>query len=425
MSSDTTQTREETAAAAATMSLPPGLRYASDTRPGITRKRVDGAFVYVDAAGGRIVEPDELARINALAIPPAYEDVWICRDPRGHLQATGRDARGRKQYRYHPQWRVTRDAAKYERMAEFGRALPKIRLQAERDLKLAGIPYEKVVAAIVRLLDTTLVRIGSVEYARENRSFGLTTLRKRHLRKEAGRLYFRFTGKSGIEHDVAIDDPRISRVVRRCAELPGHDLFQYVADDGSRRTVGSSDINDYLRQASGAAFTAKDYRTWAGSVYALAALRHISCGSAAEARHHLVATVKQVATLLRNTPAVCRRCYIHPAIIDAFEAGELCDLAVHRARRGLSADEAAFIALLERATSPRASSAARAATRPSNAAHAERDKDSKRLTTLLMKSRAQRRQPAKPSVSTPQSAVPYRRKTRGDSRISARRTGRP
>lgn len=333
--------------------IAPGLRHTDDTQPGYTRKRKTKAgkdgFAYFDMAGKRIVDADEIARINALAIPPAYEAVWICADARGHLQATGRDARGRKQYRYHPLWRETRDTDKYERMAAFGRALPKIRARVARDLKLPRMPCDKVIAAIVQLLDTTLIRVGSVEYARDNQSYGLTTLRKKHLKIEAGQLRLKFRGKSGIEHDVAVDHPRVRRIVRRCAELPGHDLFQYLDEDGMRRTIGSADINDYLRRASNADFTAKDYRTWAGSVHALAALRRLMGGSAAQTRRHIVATVKDVATLLRNTPAVCRRCYIHPVVISAFEANELKDLLPGQSRRGLKVDETAFAALLARA----------------------------------------------------------------------------
>jgi DNA topoisomerase-1 len=329
--------------------FPQGLRHADDARPGYTRKRLKHAFGYFDVNGKRIDNPDEIARINALAIPPAYCDVWICPDPRGHLQATGRDARGRKQYRYHPQWRETRDTHKYDRMAAFGKALPRIRARVARDLRRDGMPREKVIAAIVQLLDSTLIRVGSVEYARENQSYGLTTLRKKHLKIEAGKVRFRFAGKSGIEHDVTVDNPRVKRIVRRCAELPGHDLFQYVDEDGTRRTAGSADINDYLRDASNADFTAKDYRTWAGSVYALAALRQLVCASSADARRHVVATVKEVASLLRNTPAVCRRCYIHPQVIAAFEAGELQTLLPAAAKRGLKVDEAAFAALLVQA----------------------------------------------------------------------------
>lgn len=347
------QSRDELGASgrrqrAAQVDLPTGLRYIDDRRPGITRKLVRGQFAYFDPRGERIRDEDEIKRIHALAVPPAYTDVWICPDPLGHLQATGRDARKRKQYRYHARWRETRDATKYERMAVFGDALPKLRRHVARDLRLPGMPWNKVVATVVRLLDVTLVRVGSAEYARTNQSFGLTTLRKRHAAVRAGHLRFRFRGKSGIEHDVDVDDPRVARIVRQCMDLPGRELFQYVDGRGERRPVGSSDINDYLREASGADFTAKDYRTWAGSVFALAALRRIEPTSAAHARKHLVDTVKNVAAALRNTPAVCRRCYIHPAVVEAFEASELGALPKVRTRRGLKADEAAFSALLAR-----------------------------------------------------------------------------
>ncbi|PMS15031.1 DNA topoisomerase [Trinickia dabaoshanensis] len=328
--------------------LPKDLRYVDDRGPGITRKLVRGRFVYVDANGRRIDDENELARIRALAVPPAYTDVWICPDPLGHLQATGRDARRRKQYRYHVRWREIRDATKYERMAAFGDALPKIRARVARDLRAPGMPWEKVAATVVRLLDLTLVRVGSAEYARENGSFGLTTLRKRHAAVRGAHLRFRFRGKSGIEHDVDVDDPRIARIVRQCMDLPGRELFQYIDEQGERRPVGSSDINEYLREASGADFTAKDYRTWAGSVFALAALRRIEPRSAAEGRKHLLETVKSVASTLRNTPAVCRCCYIHPAVVEAFEAGALSDLPKIESRRGLKADEAAFATLLAR-----------------------------------------------------------------------------
>jgi DNA topoisomerase-1 len=385
--------------------MPPGLRYADDTKPGYTRKREKDGFVYFDASGKRIDDEDDIKRINSLAIPPAYEDVWICPDPRGHIQATGRDARGRKQYRYHARWRETRDADKYERMAEFGKALPKIRARVARDLKLPGMPCDKVIAAIVQLLDTTLIRIGSVEYARDNQSYGLTTLRKKHVKVEAGQLRFKFRGKSGIEHDVTVDNPRIKRIVRRCAELPGHDLFQYLDEDGTRHTVGSADINDYLRRASDADFTAKDYRTWAGSVYALAALRRLICSSAADARRHIVATVKDVAALLRNTPAVCRRCYIHPTVISAFEADELQSLPPGRSRRGLKVDEVAFAALLAHAEKRAAKLARQAGAKGRKLREsAMADSIDGSLASLLKKSRVVRKEAAVKAKSGAQSA---------------------
>ena len=378
--------------------LPAGLRHADDTRPGFTRRKLRNAFVYFGLDGKRIGDEAEIARINALAIPPAYTDVWICPDPRGHIQATGRDARGRKQYRYHPQWRETRDADKFGRMAAFGQALPTIRRRVARDLAREGMPREKVIAAVVHLLDTTLIRIGSVEYARENQSYGLTTLRKKHVTIRAGEVRFRFAGKSGIEHDVTVDNPRVRRIIRQCAELPGHDLFKYIDEEGARHTVGSADINDYLREVSHADFTAKDYRTWAGSVYAMAALRELVFESAADARRHVVATVKDVATLLRNTPAVCRRCYIHPEVIAAFEAGELQALLPQRAKRHMRVDEAAFAALLAH-VEKRARLASRGARKNGKTSAAadvrkdlEKDIENKRLATLLRKSRALRKQ---------------------------------
>lgn len=377
--------------------LPAGLRHADDTRPGFSRRKQRNAFVYFDLDGKRIDDEAQIARIDALAIPPAYTDVWICPDPRGHIQATGRDARGRKQYRYHPQWRETRDADKFGRMAAFGQALPRIRARVARDLARKGMPREKVIAAVVHLLDTTLIRIGSVEYARDNQSYGLTTLRKKHVTIRAGEVRFRFAGKSGIEHDVTVDNPRVKRIVRQCADLPGHDLFQYVDEDGTRHTIGSADINDYLREVSHADFTAKDYRTWAGSVYAMAALRELVCESAADARRHVVATVKEVATLLRNTPAVCRRCYIHPEVIAAFEAGELQALqalAPPRAKRHMKVDEAAFAALLAQVEKRArlASRRSRKSGETSAAAAVATDIENRRLSTLLRKSRALHKQ---------------------------------
>ena len=336
---------------------PPGLRYVDDSRPGYTRRPIDGKFAYFNTEGKRIRDEATIKRINALAIPPAYADVWICPDARGHLQATGRDARGRKQYRYHPQWRETRDANKYERMLAFGAALPKVRARVGRDLRLPGIPREKVLATVVRLLDTTLIRVGSAEYARENRSYGLTTLRKRHLNVHAGQIRFKFRGKSGIEHDVTVTDPRVTRVVRRCMDLPGHDLFQYLDADKERHIVSSADINAYLQEITGSDFTAKDYRTWAGSVLALAGLVKLEWETVTEARRHVAATIKAVSGLLRNTPAVCRKCYVHPAIVEAFEAKSLTPGAksdppapvVTKRRKGLRADEAALMRFLERA----------------------------------------------------------------------------
>jgi DNA topoisomerase-1 len=359
--------------------LPPCLRYVDDSRPGYAREWLNGAFAYSNTQGKRLTDEAEIRRINALAIPPAYTHVWICPDPRGHLQATGRDARGRKQYRYHPQWRETRDATKYERMLAFSAVLPKLRARVARDLGLDGMQRDKVLATVVRLLDTTLIRVGSEEYARENRSYGLTTLRKKHLKVQSGTLRFQFRGKSGIEHDVSVNDPRVARIVRRCMDLPGHDLFQYLDADGTRHTVSSADINDYLREITGADFTAKDYRTWAGSVFALAALRKLAWETVTEARRHVVGTVKEVAKLLRNTPAVCRKCYVHPAVIEAFEAGELTGELPAARRSGLKADEAVLATFLEKDAKRRAREAARKGKGKSDAADP-------RLAKLLSKS---------------------------------------
>jgi DNA topoisomerase-1 len=359
--------------------LPPGLRYVDDSRPGYTREWTNGAFAYFNTQGKRLTDEAEIKRINALAIPPAYIDVWICPDPRGHLQATGRDARGRKQYRYHPHWRETRDATKYERMLAFSAVLPKLRSRVSRDLELDGMQRNKVLATVVRLLDTTLIRVGSEEYARENRSYGLTTLRKKHLKVRSGTLRFQFRGKSGIEHDVSVSDARIAKIVKRCMDLPGHELFQYLDADGARHTVTSADINDYLHEITGADFTAKDYRTWAGSVFALAALRKLAWETVTEARKHVVGTIKEVAKLLRNTPAVCRKCYVHPAVIEAFEAGELADALPPARRSGLRADEATLAIFLEKEAKRRAREAARKGSGKPHAGDA-------RLTRLLSKS---------------------------------------
>jgi DNA topoisomerase-1 len=305
-----------------------------------------GRFVYLDEQGQRVTQEAELARIAALAIPPAYTDVWICSDACGHLQATGRDARGRKQYRYHPAWRTLRDAGKYQRMAAFGAALARMRARVERDLHAPGTPRAKVLATVVKMLDTTLIRIGGAEYARANRSYGLTTLRKRHLRWHDEGLRLKFAGKSGVEHDVTIRDRRIVAVVRRCMEIPGHELFQYLDGESARHALSSSDINAYLHDIGGSEFTAKDYRTWAGNVHALAVLRTLPADTLTQARKNVVAVVKQTALLLRNTPAVCRRCYLHPDLLEAYEAGELSVLPQPGRVAGLRADEVRLLALL-------------------------------------------------------------------------------
>ncbi|WP_256831889.1 DNA topoisomerase IB [Pseudomonas sp. Pse1] len=327
--------------------LPPDLHYVDDTQPGIRRKRLRGKFCYFDAAGQRISEADEIKRLNALAVPPAYTDVWICADPQGHLQATGRDARGRKQYRYHPRWREVRDGDKYSRLLAFGMALPKLRQRLEAQLALPGHSRDKVMATVISLLDTTLIRIGNSQYARENRSYGLTTLRNKHVAINGSAIAFQFRGKSGVEHQITVKDRRLARVIKRCLELPGQDLFQYLDDEGQRHTVSSSDINAYLHSLTAGGFTAKDYRTWAGSSLALSALRELKWESASEAKQHVVEMVKAIARELGNTPAVCRKCYIHPAVLDAFLLGTLAELPRPRQRKRLSREEVGLMMFLQ------------------------------------------------------------------------------
>src|SRR5579871_3172077 len=299
-----------------------GLRYVLDVAPGIRRRRAGRGFRYLGPDGQPLRDPKVLRRIKALAIPPAWTDVWIAPIPNAHLQATGRDARGRKQYRYHPCWRAVRDAAKYEHMLAFGEALPTLRARIAQDLERPGLPREKVLALVVRLLDMTLIRVGNEEYARANQSFGLTTLRTHHAQVEGTRIRFQFRGKSGKEWSVVVTDRRLSRVVRRCQELPGHELFQYVDAEGQQHAIGSEDVNAYLRELCGADFTAKDFRTWAGTLLAAQELAKIGpAETEREATHHLVAVIKRVAQHLGNTPAVCRACYVHPGVIEAYLAG--------------------------------------------------------------------------------------------------------
>ena len=299
------------------------LAFTSDCSPGIRRLRRGRNFIYLHPDGTRVSDPAQLARIRSLAIPPAYRDVWICRNPRGHLQATGRDARGRKQYRYHPSWRTHRDAAKFDRMLEFGHRLPRIRRRVAQDLRKSGLPRARVLATVVRLLEFTLVRVGNEEYARANGSFGLTTLRDRHVSVRGDELTFEFRGKSGIAHCVRVSDPALARIVRRCADIPGQELFQWIDSEGRRHRIGSSDVNDYLRDASGGPFTAKDFRTWFATVEALQALRRRPARNQGEVKRELAATIAAVARRLGNTPTICRKCYIHPEVLAAYADGRL------------------------------------------------------------------------------------------------------
>jgi DNA topoisomerase-1 len=327
-----------------------GLRYVRDGHKGIARRRSGRGFIYEDEDGKRVIDDTTLARIRALAIPPAYQQVWICRDPKGHLQAVGRDARGRKQYRYHPQWRVARDEAKYAKLLTFARALPHIRQRVDQDLSLSGLPKEKVFAAIVCLLERTLARIGNKEYARTNNSFGLTTLRNRHVKIKGGQMVFDFRAKHGIQRHIDLEDRRLARIVKKCQELPGQELFQYLDAEGLLHAVSSEDINDYLRAISGEEITAKDFRTWAGTKLAVVAFRHLApFENQTQAKKNVVEAVAAVAKMLGNTAAICRKCYIHPAVIDGYLGGTLARKLKRcraRASGGLSADEAMLVKFL-------------------------------------------------------------------------------
>jgi len=303
-----------------------GLRYASDNQPGYTRKANEQGFEYFDTDREPIRDEQRLLRISRLAIPPAWSDVWISPSANGHIQATGRDARKRKQYIYHERWREMRDENKYERIVSFGKTLPKIRRSVSKDLSLPGLPRNKVLAAIVQLLELSFIRVGNQEYARENKSFGLTTMQDRHVDVAGSKLRFRFRGKGGREHEVDVTDRRVARIVSRLQDLPGQDLFQYVDDNGDVCDITSQDVNDYLREITGEDFTAKDFRTWAGTVLAAIALTAASdFETKKQAKANIKNAIGAVAKILRNTPAVCRKCYIHPAVLEAYLDGNLIE----------------------------------------------------------------------------------------------------
>ena len=328
------------------------LRYVSDTAPGITRIRSGRGFRYRGADGKVIRDPQVLSRIRALAIPPAWSHVWICALPHGHIQAVGRDTRGRKQYRYHARWREVRDETKYARLIAFGQALSRIRRRLQHDLAGPALSRERVLATVVRLLETTLIRVGNEEYARQNGSYGLTTLRAKHVRVRGTRVRFEFRGKGGKLHVVDLSDRRLARVVQQCQELPGHELFQYLDEAGHRQTIDSADVNAYLREIAGNEFTAKDFRTWAGTVLAATTLGQLAAAPEARpTKAHVVQAVAAVAERLRNTPSICRRCYIHPAIIDAYQSSTLAPplAVVARGSRqsGLQPVERAVLRLLK------------------------------------------------------------------------------
>jgi DNA topoisomerase I len=330
------------------------LRYVTDDQPGISRRRRGAAFEYIDPSGKVIRDPEELQRIKALAIPPAWREVWICANRNGHLQATGRDAKGRKQHRYHPRWREIRDENKYGRILAFAKALPLIRQRVDSDLRLPGLPRDKILATVVRLLETSHIRIGNEEYARQNKSFGLATLRNRHVNVSGSRIRFEFRGKSGVEHALDINDRRLAKIIKRCQDLPGYELFQYIDDDGERRTIDSTDINEYIRQIAGEEFSTKDFRTWAGTVLAARALQEFeTAASNAESKRNIVQAIESVAKKLGNTKAVCRKCYVHPAVIQSYTDGTLLRALRRRLKKeindshDLGPEEAAVLRLLK------------------------------------------------------------------------------
>ena len=325
-----------------------GLRYVTDAIPGIRRVRHGDAFRYLDPRGDAVSDPDERLRIKALGIPPAWTDVWICPNPRGHLQATGRDAKGRKQYRYHATYRQVRDEAKYDRLLAFGEQLPAIRRRMEQDLARDGLPREKVLAALVKLLEETLIRVGNDEYARVNSSYGLTTLHDEHADISGAKLRFTFRGKSGKDHTITLQDRRLAAIVKRCRDIPGERLFQYRSNGGDFHAVYSEEVNAYLREITGCDFSAKDFRTWFGTVLAAQALRGLELPtSQAQAKRNVNQAIDTVAERLGNTRAICRKCYVHPAVIDAYLEGRLEDeLAATSSSEGLSDDESATLGLL-------------------------------------------------------------------------------
>jgi DNA topoisomerase-1 len=301
-----------------------GLRYVTDAEPGIRRQRRGRGFRYVDKDGKPVRDKETLARIRSLVIPPAWQNVWICANPKGHLQVTGRDARGRKQSRYHPRWRSVRDETKYERMTIFGELLPVIRERVDHDLSLPGLPRLKILAVIVRLMEVTLIRVGNEEYARENQSYGLTTMRNKHVQVEGSGVTFKFPGKSRVKHIIDFNDRRLAKIIERCQDIPGYELFQYVDGDGNHHSIDSADVNEYVRDISHEDFTAKDFRTWAGTVLACSMLQEFEAfASQTEAKRNVVQAIKDVAARLGNTPSVCRKCYVHPAVLDSYLSGAM------------------------------------------------------------------------------------------------------
>ena len=332
-----------------------GLRYLSDAKPGLKRLRRGKGFRYTTATGGAVRDEETLGRIKSLVIPPAWTDVWISPWQNGHLQATGRDVKGRKQSRYHPRWREVRDETKYERMSHFADALPTIRERVKHDLGLPGLPRKKVLATIVSLMEATLIRVGNEEYARENKSYGLTTMRNKHVEVEGSKITFTFQGKSRVHHTINLEDRRLAKIIKRCEEIPGYELFQYLDHEGEPHSIDSADVNEYLREISGEHFTAKDFRTWAGSVLACMTLKELGpYETVTQAKKNVVEAIKSVAERLGNTPSVCRKCYVHPAVLEAYlggtsvaEAKEQIEEEIEEHATALKQEERALMDLLE------------------------------------------------------------------------------
>ncbi len=332
-----------------------GLRYVSDGKPGLTRLKRGKTFRYATADGDAVRDAETLGRIKSLVIPPAWADVWISPWPNGHLQATGRDVKGRKQSRYHPRWREVRDQTKYERMSQFADALPTIRERVQHDLGLAGLPKKKVLATIVSLMEATLIRVGNEEYARENKSYGLTTMRNRHVEVHGSKITFTFQGKSRVHHTINLQDRRLAKIILRCEEIPGQELFHFLDHEGNPHSIDSSDVNEYLQEISGEHFTAKDFRTWAGSVLAAVTLKELGpFETVTEGKRKVVEAIKSVAERLGNTPSVCRKCYVHPAVLEAYlggtsvaEAKEQIEEEIEEHATALKREERALLDLLE------------------------------------------------------------------------------
>jgi len=332
-----------------------GLRYVSDEQPGIRRRKAGKGFTYVKPGGSKVDDEATLKRIKTLAVPPAWTDVWICPHANGHIQATGRDAKGRKQYRYHTRFREVRDGTKYEHMMAFAQALPAIRAKLKEHMALRGLPREKVLATVVHLLESTLIRVGNDDYVKQNKSYGLTTLRNKHVKVDGSELRFEFKGKSGKTWNLQVKDRRIAKIVRACQELPGQDLFQYIDEDGVQRDVTSADVNAYLKEITGQEVTAKDFRTWAGTVLAALALKEFETfDTQAKAKKNVRAAIERVASKLGNTPTICRKCYIHPEIMSSYVEGSLLlevkkevESELREDLAGLKPEEAAVLSLLE------------------------------------------------------------------------------